>query len=406
MSSPGDPALARPRLRPLDVRRIADADRTGLVLSDPLGLAPGQAFVPEELVPIVAMFDGQRTVASIQARVRAGGQPLPPGFVADLVRQLDEDLLLESRRGAAAIRAASDAFLAAGLRGARHVGSAGYPLDRDSLRSHLATMVPTSPLRDARTRRPTPRGLVAPHIDLGRGALGYRAAYEWLAQCEPAELYVVFGTGHKGPSAPLTGLCLDWETPLGTVTTDRGFVDRVHAALGAADPRDVLLHRDEHSLEFQMLMLRHLLGEQPFQVAGFLCGHLPSGDGDPSQEEYVATIKRAFEAATAGRRVCYVAGADLAHVGPFFGDDEIVTPARLARLEGDDRARLARLERGAPGAFHHAVEADANADRICGTTPMFLTALLAGGSAELLHYGQACAEDGEQVVTFASLGYA
>lgn len=401
MSSPGDPALARPRLRPLDVRRIADADRTGLVLSDPLGLAPGQAFVPEELVPIVAMFDGERTVASIQARVRAAGQPLPPGFVADLVGLLDDALLLVSARSAVAITAAREAFLAPGLRPARHVGSAGYPSDAASLRASLAAMVPRS-----NSRRATPRGLVAPHIDLARGAQGYRAAYEWLGQREPADLYVVFGTGHKGPSAPVTGLRLDWDTPLGPVATDRGFVDAIHAALGAADPLDVLLHRDEHSLEFQMLMLRHLLGEQPFQVAGFLCGHLPSGDGDPSQEEYVATIKRAFEAATAGRRVCYVAGADLAHVGPFFGDDEIVTPARLARLEGDDRARLARLERGAPGAFHHAVEADANADRICGTTPMFLTALLAGGSAELLHYGQACAEDGEQVVTFASLGYA
>lgn len=405
MPPPSDPALLRPRLRPLDVQRIADGERRGLVLSDPLGIAPGEAFVPEGLVPIVAMFDGEQTVAAIQARVRAAGQPLPAGFVKDLVGQLDEALFLESSRGAAAITAARDEFLAAGVRAARHVGSAGYPADQDTLRAHLATMIPTQPAAVA-TRRPTPRGVVAPHIDLRRGVLGYRAAYEWLGRGEPAELYVVFGTGHKGPSAPLTGLRLDWETPLGPVETDRGFVDQVHAALGPPDPRDVLLHRDEHSLEFQMLMLRHVLGEQPFRVAGFLCGHLPSGDGDPSQEEYVAAIRRAFEAAAAGRRVCYVAGADLAHVGPFFGDDRVVTGTRLAQLEGDDRARLAHLVLGAPGAFHHAVEADANADRVCGTTPMFLTALLAGGRAELLHYGQARAEDGEQVVTFASLGYA
>ena len=41
----------------------------------------------------------------------------------------------------------------------------------------------------------------------------------------------------RGPSAPLTGLRLDWETPLGLVRTDRAFVDAVHAALGPPDPR-------------------------------------------------------------------------------------------------------------------------------------------------------------------------
>jgi AmmeMemoRadiSam system protein B len=247
---------------------------------------------------------------------------------------------------------------------------------------------------------------VAPHIDLARGEDGYAAAYRWLAARAPADLYVVFGTGHAGPAAPLlTGLAMDWETPLGVVRTDRDVVAAVHATLGPADPRDTLLHRDEHSLEFQMLMLRHVLGERPFAVAGFLCGQLPSSDGDPGGEEYVSALIGAFRSAVAGRRVCFVAGADLAHVGPFFGDPDAVDAATLARIGADDRARLDHVVAGVPGGFHRAVEGDGNPDRICGTAPIFLVGLLAGGTAELLHYGQARADDGSQVVTFASLGF-
>lgn len=391
-------ALA-PRLRPLEVHKTQQDGRDGVVLQDPLGLAPA-AFVPEGLLPILARFDGSRSVAQIERDLRRRGAELPEGFVAGLVAQLDGALLLDTPRAREAEAALQQQFLAApgGVRPARHAGSAGYPADPERLRRRLAKAVPR-----ASPSAPPPAGLIAPHIDLLRGEAGYRAAYGALAQHQPADLYVVFGTGHHGPSAPVTGLALDWETPLGRVATDREFVARVHQALGPPAPRDVFLHRDEHSLEFQMLMLRWVLGDAPFQVAGFLCGQLPSSDGDPLEEPYLAPLLDAFRAAARGKRVCYVAGADLAHVGPHFGDEAAIDQATLTRLERDDQARLATLRERGPGPFHRTVEATGNPDRWCGTVPMFLTAALAGGSAELLHYGQAPAADGSQVVTFCSM---
>lgn len=395
-----------PQFRPLEVQRVERAGQHGLVLSDPVGIATQQVFVPAALLPIVRRFDGERSIAAIESELRAEGAELPEGFVADLVAQLDAALLLESPRARQAELAHQRAFLEhpSGARPCRHAGSAGYPAEPERLQRRLQKLVP----RPTTATLPPPRGLIAPHIDVQRGEAGYAAAYGYLARCAPADLYVVFGTGHKGPSAPVTGLALDWDTPLGRVPTDRGFVARVHAALGPAAPRDAFLHRDEHSLEFQMLMLRHVLGDRPFAVAGFLCGQLPTETGDPTAEPYLAPLLDAFTAAAraSGQRVCYVAGADLAHLGPFFGDAEPVTPALLERLARDDRARLAHLVDGAAGAFHGAVEGCGNPDRLCGTTPMFLTAMLAGGRAELLHYGQADARDGSQVVTFCSMAFA
>jgi hypothetical protein len=157
-----------------------------------------------------------------------------------------------------------------------------------------------------------------------------------------------------------------------------------------------------------MLFLRHLLGARPVRVAGFMTGPLPSGTGDPTGEAYVQEILDAFRAAEAGcgGRICYVAGADLAHLGPEFGDPDPVDAERLETLRAAERARIDHLLAGDPGAFHRAVEQDGNPDRICGASPIFLAASLCGGFGDLLHYGQAPATDGSQVVSFCALGYA
>lgn len=396
----------RPALRPLDVRRHDDPDNPGLVLVDRLGIAE-PAFVPEDLLPIVGRCTGESTLAQIRAAASAQlGEDIPADAVAGIVRQLDEHLLLHGERFAAAADRAARQFLGAPARQAGHVGSAGCPAAPAELREELARVVrgpagPATPLR----------GLVAPHIDLARGRSGYRAAYERLLAAPPADLYVVFGTGHAGPDAPVTGLPLDWETPLGTVPTDREFVASVHRVIGPASPGDLLHHRGEHSLEFQMLFLQHLHerrgGSRPFAVAGFLCGSLPSTSGDPLAEAWLQRLLGAFRAAEAasGRSVCYVAGADLAHVGPFFGDRTAVDAPRLASLERDERERLAILARGEPGRFHAAIECAGNPDHVCSAPAITLCAALAGGRGELLHYGQARAADGAQAVTFAALAF-
>ncbi len=393
-----------PAVRALDVERATHEGAPGIVLHDRLGLSE-PTFLPHELLPIVGRCDGSRTLAQIRDEASAQvGEQIPMPFVAGLVRQLDERGLLVSPAYERLAAAAALRFLASGVRPMRHAGSAGYPRDAAELRAALEAMVPPVP-----GDRTTPRGLIAPHIDLQRGAAGYAAAYGHLLAAAPADLYVVFGTGHAGPDAPVTGLPLDWQTPLGIARTDRAFVAAVHARIGAAAPIDLLHHRDEHSLEFQVLLLQHLherRGEAPPTVAAFLCGALPSATGDPLAEDWCRQLLDAFRAAAAGRRVCFLAGADLAHIGPVFGDASPVDGARLQQLAAAERARLAHLQAGSPGAFHAAVDCERNPDRVCSGPAMTLVAALAGGRGELLHYGQAAALDGSQTVSFCAMVFA
>lgn len=391
------------------MQRIEHSDGPGIVLVDRLGISE-PSFIPEDLLPIVGRCTGEWTLGEIreQAAPQYGGE-LPAEFVQQVVDQLEDRALLLGGRFETAIAERAAQFIAEPRRAASHAGSAGYPADAAALRAALRRLVSTDCLA---TEAAAPvRGLVAPHIDLARGERGYAAAYGHLLTAEPADLYVIFGTGHAGPSAPVTGLSLDWQTPLGIAATDRAFVEHVHRAIGPPSPGDLLIHRAEHSIEFQVLLLQHVheaLGIAPPRVAGFLCGALPSATGDPLTEDYCRDIVQSFRAAEAGfaGTVRYIAGADLAHIGPFFGDPAPVDDARLAQLETTERARLAQLTNGSPGPFHASVDGNGNPDRVCSAPAITLTAELAGGVGELLHYGQARAADDSQTVSFCAMTFA
>ncbi|GAB4138893.1 MAG: AmmeMemoRadiSam system protein B [Planctomycetota bacterium] len=402
---PHDPN--RPAFRQLDLHEVREQDQRGILLTDRLGISE-PVFIPEALLPIVGLFDGQRTVAEIAREASAScGECVPPEFVSRIVAQLDERFALLSERFERRLEREVRAFLDRTVRPCRQAGSAGYPADASELRNALLPLFRRpGGAPGGRGDRRAPGALVAPHIDLTRGRDGYSAAYRALLAAGPADLYVIFGTGHSGPSAPLTGLAMDWETPLGIAATERSFLEEVHARIGAPSPFDVFLHRDEHSVEFQVLMLQfvhELLGAGPVRVAGFLCGALPSADGDPDREEYVAAIESALASAAReiGGRVCWVAGADLAHRGPSFGDPDPIDEPALRALEERDRRRISFLENGLPGQFHRAVEEVGNPDRVCSAPAIYLACSMAGAPMRLLHYGQAASA--KQVVTFAAL---
>jgi AmmeMemoRadiSam system protein B len=127
---------------------------------------------------------------------------------------------------------------------------------------------------------------------------------------------------------------------------------------------------------------------------------------DPGSEPAIAGVLDALRdvMATVPRRYCLVAGADLAHVGPRFGDPEPVSPARLARVEAEDRALLARVTAVDPAGFFGSVVADGDSRRTCGLSPIYaVLATLPAGRGRLLRYGQWPDPDG--TVTFASLAF-
>ena len=391
---------SRPRLVPLEPKPVTLEDGSRAVaLRDPYGVLDGVAVVTPAAYWILAHFDGERTPAEVRDALERAGLKVALADVERVAEQAEGAGLVAGpeydRRRAAAI--------AAFHRGPRAAACAGgaYPDDRAELEAMLAAFYedPAGPgKRDAASRSGEGvRLLVAPHIDFRRGGPAYAHAYTALEGCD-ADLFVVFGTAHASPPRLFTLTRQDYATPLGPVATDRAVVNALAAELGDDELfGDELVHKGEHSCEFEMVWLRWVLGDRPFRAVPVLCSSISHLE-DPAAEteRFLAALARA----TAGRTVCFVAGADLAHVGPMYGDAREPTRDELATFEAQDRRTLACLAAGDAAAFHRDATLDDEKRRLCGVAPIYAAMRASRRGARLLSYGQWT--DGTDMVSFAA----
>ena len=402
---------ARPRLRNLEAFPMEHGGRQVIALRDPAGFVEQVVLLPGAILDLVSLFDGEHSIAEIHAVLaRRHGSAPTAAQIASVAAQLDAEGFLDSPAFAARRARLEEAFRGSPTRAAAHAGGA-YAGDPDALRKQIDAFYAGAdgpgrpvPLRGA----PAPRGVMAPHIDFHRGGVTYGWAYRELAAADEApDLFVILGTCHAGMADPFAVTLKPYDTPLGPAPVDREFVEalerRYRDDLLASEPA----HRAEHSIEFQAVMLRHALGEQrPFAIVPVLASYLHEAIWRRGEPEADARVPRFVDAlvdtiASSRRRVCLVAGVDLAHVGPRFGDEAPNTRASLRRIEEDDRAMLAWVTAGDPAGFYGAVARDGDARRICGLSPIytFLRAL-PGVPGRLERYSQW--PDPQGAVTFCA----
>ncbi len=369
--------------------------------------------MPRPVVEILALLDGTRSIADVQAEImRRHGALVARDQIAALVETLDRHLFLEGARLEAERERLAGLFRSSPVRPAAHAGKA-YAGDAEALAAELAGFFvhPDGPGAIGPPGVPRLRGLVAPHIDFRRGGPAYAWAYKAVAEACQADCFIVLGTAHAGLDGhPFAATRKPYDTPFGPLAVD----DEVLEAVIRRAPGDLfaaeLAHRSEHSIEFQAVCLRYLArarGEARIVpiLASFAHEAIATG-GDPATEPAIAGVLDAVRAAiaTVPRRYCVVAGADLAHVGPRFGDPTPLAPADFARVEAEDRALLSLVASVDPGGFLTTVARDGDRRRICGLSPIYaLLAVLPGGRGRLLHYGQW--PDPHGTVTFASVAF-
>jgi MEMO1 family protein len=401
-----------PKLRGVEAFPIDHEGHRFIGLRDPSGYTASVIFLPLPLREIVGRFDGEHSILDIQAELmQRHGELVPREKIEEIVDALDQHGFLESPRFAERRRAVEDAFRAAPSRPATHAGGA-YPDDPDELRTRMdsffAPPAGPGPIDAALAGRAPVAGVIAPHIDFHRGGPAYAWAYREVAERTDADLFVIFGTCHVGMTDPFAITCKDYDTPLGPARIDRDFVD----ALSRRAPIDCfaseLAHRNEHSIEFQAVFLRYLFAStREFTIVPVLTSFaheaLAAGTTPESDAHVRAMLDALVETADAsGRRIVWIAGADLAHVGPRFGDPSPLSADDMARISAEDRAMLASVEAGDAEAFFASVAAERDKRRICGLSPIWtLLRVLGGRRGELLHYGHT--PDPSCVVSFASI---
>ncbi|HSF60041.1 MAG TPA: AmmeMemoRadiSam system protein B [Candidatus Binatia bacterium] len=412
--------LDHPRLRAVEIFPVQQDGKTLFYLKDPQNFAQPLGISPVGYF-IVSHFDGKHSLVDIQqAYNKQFGTLLLTHELTTFIDLLDNHLYLHTDRFTLRRDRIIEEFKGEDTRAAAHAGSI-YSEDPDQLREQLDDyfVAPHGPGRPSMVAgAPAPRAIVAPHIDFHRGGPAYAWAYKGLSESDGADLYILLGTSHCGGENPFILTFKDFNTPLGKVETDKAFARRLQQSCREDLLADEFLHRGEHSLEFQVLFLKYIAqrraelrgqNEKPFQIVPILVSSFHAmvlNRTLPEKHAPVATFIQALKdlVAREKRRVCFVAGVDLAHVGQQFGDRQPMTPDFLKWVETeDDRLidRLAALD--APGFFDE-IAKDQDKRRVCGFSPLYsLIQLLDGNHGRRLKYDQAFTPEAGSAVTFVSM---
>lgn len=442
----------RPKLRPLDARWVQIGGELRLWLRDPLGLSNQMAFVPPGLVPLLALLDGNREPGRLAAAFQLQtGTRLSTDVLEAVLQQLERALLLEGPHLESAAAAALHSFRAGSCRPPALAGHS-YPAEPAALDRYFAECVAgasgASDWRDERAaadeqqsgavtedvvgiamngaaradaggQRPV-RGVICPHIDFARGGAVYPRA--WLpaaADVAAAELVIVFGTDHAGGPGRLTPTRQHYATPWGVLPTAAEWVDRLCDALGGPEVAyaEELHHKHEHSIELAITWLHWAArkaggeGAAP-RLLPVLCGSFhPYLTGDTAtppaiDPAAVAALCVLREAAASGRTMV-VASADLAHVGPAFGDVLPLGLLERKRLAVADRQLLESGCRSGPASFLATLQSEGDRRRVCGLPPIYWALhLLDGAAGEVQAYAQCPADErGGSLVSIAAVVY-
>jgi AmmeMemoRadiSam system protein B len=301
---------------------VQQGDQKFVLIKDHLGLVREGMGIALHLYQFMTLLDGTKTIRDLQAELmrQRGGILVDVQQVEDTLTKLDDAFLLDSDKFKRTRDKINADFISSKIRRCILDGRS-YPKDPSALKKVLDNILAVRP------SVPQPEGkiiaLIAPHIDLAVGRHTYSSAYQTLKHAAPSRV-ILLGIGHQ-MSGDL--FCLtekDFETPLGVVKNEPLLIRALlESGKGVVADTD-LDHRSEHSLEFQIIFLQHLLGTENFTVIPILCGSFYETLTAYTRKSYLDKTAHFLNklkevAMAADKETLLVAGVDLSHIGPKFG---------------------------------------------------------------------------------------
>jgi len=385
---------ALPRLRGLEVTVVETEEKENMVtLRDPEGISPETVMMAPASFMVASLLDGKRDAKEIQKifAQQFQGHILTEAEIKEVVAKLDNYGFLETekyRKRKGEVRAD---FAKLAVRPASHAGT-GYPADRlelaalvrDSMKSTTGggLIVPAG-------SRAVPRGLVAPHIDFARGARVYGSAHRVHEGAKLPPLVVVIGVVHAGAPEPFILTRKPFETPLGKLDTATEVVDEIEKAAGVNLTAEEYAHRNEHSIEFQLVWLQELHADEKFRIVPILVSAFEqfTGQASPLYDERIARTMAGLREEVRKSGALVLASVDWSHVGPRFGDEVELTETLRGKVREADRALMEKAAAGDSEAFWVEALRDGNARHVDALSAVYsLIRILSPVEGTILDY--------------------
>lgn len=403
-----DVSAVLPKLRyNLDFMPSPDPDRPGLFIRDPYHYSDLTLLIPPPLVQALECFDGAQSTLDLRSElVRITGDIETAELEEHLFGSLDQAGFLENERYRELKAKREQEFAEEAVRPAAFSGSA-YPSDQASLRDVLRLRVGES------ESSPDTVAIAVPHASPDGAWDTYRAAYSNMPSPQAASdvTFVVLGTSHYGAPERFGLTRKRFATPFGQTQPNAALIDELERAAPDAIRMEDYCHAVEHSIEFQVVFLQHLYGPT-VKVLPILCGPFVKsvyGGGMPEDTE---AVRRFFDAlgnisAREGRKLFWVLGVDMAHIGRRYGDSIRATAkmGEMMAVEQRDRVRIANINSGNLSDYWSLVQGHHDDLKWCGSAP-FYTFLKTnpGLQGDLRHYHH-WQIDPDSVVSFGAIHF-
>lgn len=413
--------LDTPAIRHLEIFPIKTEQGELLMVQDPLGILDGPAVMsPDPLfIMFLQMADGKTTLGEMAQKITMQtGQIIPVGLFEDMVRQLDEALLLQSERFVEAFKAKYEEFQNSDTRPYRTIRKV-EGADRlqmlkdlgDEFRRHR--MSPLSPPETIDLPANSVVGILAPHIDYQRGGEAYAWAYEALKQKGTgAKTFIILGTVHRPTSHMFIATRKHYDTPFGLLETDQELIDELEKEFDGELYRDEYIHVDEHTIELNATYLRHTFQGQDIKIVPILVGSLEMmyhEGGAPDQNEEVEKFTAALRTILERHdgKVALVGGVDFSHCGPEFGDEQLNDETRVKDIENGDRGALEKIEAMDAEGYFEYYRPHKNENKVCSISPIYtvIKTLAGKADAKILSYQQANSDEKDCLVSFSAVAF-
>jgi AmmeMemoRadiSam system protein B len=381
-------------------------ERPGLMMRDPFGYSDVTLIVPPPLVPLLAMFDGEQSEEDLREAIYRMTNDLRSGEIMNHLKEaLERAGFVEGPVFEQMKEARQKAFAEAEVRAPAHAGAA-YPEEPGMLRQWMEQQG-----LERGAGSGDILGIAAPHVSPEGGWSCYRAAYSALGPALADRVFVVLGTSHYGEPEKFGLTRKDFVTPFGAARTERALVEQLAAKAPRASKMEDYCHAVEHSIEFQVVFLQALFGPE-IRILPILVGPFARslyGGGLPEEDEGVREFFGALGElhAAEGRRLCWVLGVDMAHMGRRYGDpmDAEAKRGEMEVVAERDRARIERLEQGDAEGFWDLVCPNHDDLKWCGSAPFYTFLQAAPEARGKLRLYEQWNIDPHSVVSFAAMEF-
>ncbi|PMP66951.1 MAG: AmmeMemoRadiSam system protein B [Thermodesulfobacterium geofontis] len=392
-------ATFKPILRYVDIIPTKHEGKPVCLLRDPIGIIEEIVVVPQSIVFLLPLMDGKHDLRDLQAEAtKRFGEIIPLEEIIKIVNFLDEKGLLWSKNFEEIKNKAYEKWLSLPLRPMAYANQA-YPLSASEAQFFIEDILK---LCNPDSSKP-PKILIAPHIDLRAGAKAFAESYNRF-KIPSGSRVIIFGVGHH-LDLPWSILTKDIATPFGVIKNDRGGLLYLTKSKQVEVFPNHIAHKLEHSIEFQILFLHHILKDE-FVVLPILVGPLIIFFENKTKElleKFISALSELFD-----ERTYLVLGIDFCHLGPRYGDPFEVSEVHIQKVLETDKKLLELTFNGTSEEFLNEAKNLAPM-KICGLSCLYLLNLLlnkmnAKGDYQIF-YQEAIPFGKGSIVSVASAGY-